>query len=214
MFPVNLQLLFAGRVSSFCVLVENILQVATTAGERYWFSTEETQKTWTNPITPPSPQKTQGWWFKETAFCSKSWGDSLRYVGRRISAAAREQFGEMGLSVLLALPADNLKRLLLCSWEFPLITAGVRPQTTESPEHHRWLINHRGKNTEGSGGVIFLLGSVPSSDAGPRVRYGSWVRFPSWGKMTKTHGQLQNSAEIFYGCSFHFWPIGVFWYCV
>lgn len=41
-----------------------------------------------------------------------------------------------GFFVLSALPAGNLKRLLLCSWEFTLITAGVRLLTTESPEHH------------------------------------------------------------------------------
>lgn len=64
--------------------------------------------------------------------------ETFQGVWRGVSLQLKEKtLWRNRLSVLSALPADNLKRLLLCSWEFPLITAGVRLITTESPEHHR-----------------------------------------------------------------------------
>jgi len=81
-------------------------------------------------------------WFRGTSFLFKKFRRLFKVCGEMHLCSWKRN----GLSVLFALPTDSLKRFLLCSWGFPLITTGVGPITMESPQHPRQLINHRGKN--------------------------------------------------------------------
>lgn len=77
------------------------------------------------------------WWFRGFIFVQKVKETFQGTCGDVSLQLKVKVLWRNGLSVLSALPTDNIKRLLLCFWELPLITTGVGLITIASPEHHR-----------------------------------------------------------------------------